>query len=624
MTEIEEIIEDIYTNYLENYERKGNELISLCPFHEEIDPSFNINLQTGQYHCFGCNAKGNIITFLSKMENITTKEAWKQIVNEYNLKYTMEDYSIEKKLPLEFLKELGITNNEYNMRIPYYDFNKTLIAEKYRNHPIYPDRFFYSKGFKTNLYGLWKLNDFSNEYIILVEGESDAQTLWYYNIQALGVPGASNFKKEYKEVLSRFNKIYIHSEEDNGAKEFVNSICSVLPIEKCFIINSKALGCKDPSELHINNLFDFNKLLETAISATTSTVNVENNNYFKEIVSFTAKELLSKELAPLPVMVNNMLYQGLAILGGAPKARKSWWCLDLCLSISSGKPFLGFETNKCECLYLALEDSDRRLKNRIKLILGSNEIPEGFRIEIECDTLENNLIKSLEHYLLKFPNVKLIIIDTLQMIRGMQGHKESGYAYDYREGKKLKNFADEHGICILVVHHLRKMKDSDVFNQLSGSTGLTGVADTIMILDREEVKTEASLYIRGRDIEEEVYKMRFRSDILKWEILSKDTENQTEQEIYNGNPIVKTIKKLLTINPEGFEITSNQLLEKIPKLTSVKPKQKSASALTQEINNKISKLLLKYDGIHYEPPNTNGGSGGRKMFFSKPNIELEE
>jgi len=616
---MEELYENIYTEYLEYYELTKNKLLSLCPFHEEKTPSFNVNLDTGQYHCFGCNAKGNAITFVANMEQISTKEAWKKIAEKYNLKYTMEDYAIEKKLPLEYLKNLGISNSEYNMRIPYYDLNKILIAEKYRNHSINPDRFFYSKGSKTNLYGLWKLKDYSDEYIIIVEGESDAQTLWYYNIQAIGVPGASNFKKEYKEIFSRFNKIYIHSEEDKGAEELVNLISKVLPTEKCFVINSKALGGKDPSELHINNLFDFNRLLKTAVP-------LVKNNSNKRIKSITLEELLSMNIEPLNVVVENMLHQGFSILAGSPKVGKSWASLDLCISVCEGKPFLGFNTKKCECFYLALEDSTQRLQDRAMKLLNKRDIPKGLHLATETFSLDNGLIEALENKLMEFPNIKLIVIDTLQKVRGIQNKSDSWYGNDYREIGDLKAFADKNKICVLAIHHLRKMKDSDIFNQISGSTGLTGASDTMIVLSKLNENNNIQLSITGRDVESTEKIIRFNKESFKWEIVNETYCIQTigEEEIYKYNPIVITIKKMLFLHPEGYETTATELLKKIYELTKTNIKQKTPQALTREINNNLKDLLFKYDGIYYNPPNENGGSGGRKMFFSKPFIEETE
>lgn len=71
--------EEIYTYYLDDYKIRRNELICSCPFHDENTPSFNANLENGVYHCFGCGAKGNVITFVAEIEHISRKEAWEKI-----------------------------------------------------------------------------------------------------------------------------------------------------------------------------------------------------------------------------------------------------------------------------------------------------------------------------------------------------------------------------------------------------------------------------------------------------------------------------------------------------------------------------------------------------------------
>ena len=159
-----------------------------CPFHDDHNASFGANIQTGQYKCFACKATGNAVTFLANIEGISTKEAWKKLNDIEPIVYTVTEYAREKKLPIEFLTSLGLSNGNKNVQIPYYDCNKRTIATRYRNHISNPQRFGWKKGSKTILYGLWKLKQYTDEYIVLVEGESDAQTLWYYGVQAIGVP----------------------------------------------------------------------------------------------------------------------------------------------------------------------------------------------------------------------------------------------------------------------------------------------------------------------------------------------------------------------------------------------------------------------------------------------------
>lgn len=130
------------------------------------------------------------------------------------------------------------------------------MATRYRNHPNNPQRFTWKKGSKTILYGLWRLKQYKDDYIVLVEGESDAQTLWYYGVQAIGVPGASNFKEEYKYLLDRFRVVYIQDEEDQGGETFVGTILRYIDNNKCRLISCKKFNCKDVSQLHTQGKFN--------------------------------------------------------------------------------------------------------------------------------------------------------------------------------------------------------------------------------------------------------------------------------------------------------------------------------------------------------------------------------
>lgn len=344
----------------------------------------------------------------------------------------------------------------------------------------------------------------------------------------------------------------------------------------------------------------------------------------KSIHSMTAKELSTKKLPKSYIVVKGLLGQGVSVLAGQPKQKKSWCALNLCNCVSTGQPFLGLETTKSACLYLTLEDSFERLQDRMKKMLGDTDIPDNLHLAVKCDPLNNGLIEELEQKLKEFPDIKLIVIDTLQKVRGVQGRNQNTYDFDYKELGKLKEFADEHKICILVVHHLRKMKDhTDPFNNISGSTGITGAADTTMLLYKDDFKdTNTHFVTQSRDFESIEKILYF--DKYKWNVVcdSKDFEREIKKLSYRADPIVITINKLLEKSPEGVKISSMELLKKIIETTGAKPKQESTNALTRHITNKLQLDLLEFDGIHYEAPNGNGGSAGRKMFFSKTTKDI--
>lgn len=271
--------EDLVTSILNADKQKisGSELRCCCPFHDDENPSFSINLETGAYYCQTCEEKGSITKFVAKIKNIDNKQAWKEIC-EYtgedytktiSYPYTLEDFAKEKKFNIDYIKQMQIKTSEDKtncIEIPYFDTDGKYIRKKYRNNPNNPIRFYWdNSNTEVPLYGLWLLNSYTNDYIVITEGETDCITLWHYGIHAIGVPGAKAFKAGYAKYFDKFEKIYIHSDEDEAAVNFVSSIQAVLPSEKLYKINSKALGCKDINELHINDKLNIDELFKTAV-----------------------------------------------------------------------------------------------------------------------------------------------------------------------------------------------------------------------------------------------------------------------------------------------------------------------------------------------------------------------
>jgi len=255
---------------------KGYELSCCCPFHDEKKPSFGINLYTGRYNCFSCGAKGNIVTFVSEMLNISKAEAIEKIREDGNFEvssqyyYTLEDYAEEKGLNINNLIHLRVKTREDGrcVEIPYFDIDGKFVFNRYRNNPNnskFP-KFHCEKGIKLIPYGLQFLKNFSDKYIILVEGESDYHAMMEENMPVIGIPGAENFKEEFVPYFRRFRKIYIHNEEDDAGHKFVDTISSLLPNEEIYEISSRRVNieCKDPSDLHLKRILNLEELLATA------------------------------------------------------------------------------------------------------------------------------------------------------------------------------------------------------------------------------------------------------------------------------------------------------------------------------------------------------------------------
>lgn len=340
--------------------------------------------------------------------------------------------------------------------------------------------------------------------------------------------------------------------------------------------------------------------------------------------TITAADLQQKDIPPIHFIVNNLLSVGLNILASPPKYGKSWMMLALCLAVASGGRFLGYTTNQCGCLYLALEDSQRRLKARMDKLLAGKAAPAGFHFATMADTIDNGLFDELADFLTVHPDTGLIVIDTLQRVRGAAHGKEGAYAADYREVGALKAFADSHNVALLLVHHLRKMKDDgDPFNMISGTNGIMGASDATMVLTKEKRgDSNATLSVVGRDIESSDTVLRFNKDTCYWENLGDAdwfAEQQARQE-YQESPIVRTIKKLLEQSPEGWIGTAQQLLEagRFITHTSLAPSPRDLSGKLKG----LGKSLLDYDSIVYE--RKSNGSGGGKHSFSYMGTQFEE
>lgn len=196
-------------------------------------------------------------------------------------------------------------------------------------------------------------------------------------------------------------------------------------------------------------------------------------------------------------IVEKMLYPGLYILAGAPKVGKSWLALDLCLSVADGHKFLKHETTKGQVVYLALEDSLLRLQNRIYEL--TDEPVDNLDFAILANSIGDGLEQQLENVKEQKPELKLIVIDTLQMIRKST---DISYGSDYKELSVLKELAQRLCIAIVLVHHTRKCSDADPFNMISGTTGLSGCVDGSMVLIEDKRGSRCGvLHCVGRDIE---------------------------------------------------------------------------------------------------------------------------
>ncbi len=271
-----------YTSVIQKYQIAGDNLTGLCPFHQDKQNSFSADLKTGQWYCFSEDDGGNFVTFYAKLHGIDTKQAYKEILENYGVTqdsqkpkpkpkqtaatdlvpYSVEQYSFDKRLPVDFLTDTCrvVTKKERGgltcLQMPYFteDNQQAAVRKRYGNKG-----FRWQKGSagKICLYGEWRLQEIRKVgWAILVEGESDTQSLWYMGLPAIGVAGASMFKS-YQAATLQGLKLYIHKEPDGGGETFTKKLFQGLKeggfTGDIYLWSCDRLGTKDPSDLYIKH-----------------------------------------------------------------------------------------------------------------------------------------------------------------------------------------------------------------------------------------------------------------------------------------------------------------------------------------------------------------------------------
>lgn len=298
---------------------------------------------------------------------------------------------------------------------------------------------------------------------------------------------------------------------------------------------------------------------------------------------------------PRKPIVNDLLYSGTYLFVGAPKVGKSFFMGQLAYHVAMGLPLWEYEVHQGTVLYLALEDDYARLQRRLSRMFGVEETSNLY-FATQAKSVSEGLDQQLEGFIREHPDVRLIIIDTLQKVREIGGDRYS-YASDYEIVTKLKTFSDRYGICLLVVHHTRKMEAEDSFDMISGTNGLLGAADGAFIMQKKRrTDNTALLDIVGRDQPDQELTLEFNRERCVWEFQGAETELWK----LPPDPLLEAVAKMLTPEQPEWSGTPTELLERLPGVSI------QANILTRKLNVSADRLYNDY-GIRYESKRTHEG-----------------
>lgn len=316
------------------------------------------------------------------------------------------------------------------------------------------------------------------------------------------------------------------------------------------------------------------------------------------LVTKTMSEICAMEISePIPIVVD-ILYPGTYIFAGPPKVGKSLLMLQMAYHICTDTPLWGFPVTQGKVLYFALEDKYRRLKYRFLTMFSKKS--DDLYIALNAHKIDDGFIDQVRRFVNENPDTKLVVIDVFQMIKGSTGGEYS-YANDYQIISALKSLSDELNIAIVIVHHTRKSDSNDVFNTISGTTGLQGAVDGMLVMSKSEFGSSYStLDIIGRDQESKKLYLKRNTENLVWEIDEFENEMQKDDK----DSFLESIAELLPESTPSFTGSATEIVELL-KLNM------SPITLSRTLRTKSNKLKKVY-GINCEFTNKHNG---RKITF---------
>ncbi|MBD5170070.1 MAG: AAA family ATPase [Oscillibacter sp.] len=331
-------------------------------------------------------------------------------------------------------------------------------------------------------------------------------------------------------------------------------------------------------------------------------------------VVIAATDLMNMNLADLTYFVDGLIPEGTGLLAAPQKAGKSWFALDLARSLADGTKFLGRDTTSCGVLYLALEDSNRRLKSRLGRLLQGEPVPQNLYFATAAPTLADGLLAMLSEQLEKHPDIRFIIIDTLQIVRSVDTSGNYSYSSDYYDVRAIKNFGEENHVSFLLLHHTRKNADTgDIFNTISGTMALSGAADYSFVLQKKRAEKNATLHATGRDIADMELIIAMDEVAMRWNTLGDAViiREERERKEFLDDPVVQTVYELVekstdhTWSGQAADIvaaarTQNRLIGNETAVGCALPK--------------LSEKFQKYLGIAHKAYKVNGNAGSRHDF----------
>ena len=556
------IIEE-FLSHFQNVHKTLNGWQACCPAHEDHKASLSITIKDNKILIY-CHAGCSIDDILAKAK-LTVKDLFLEETNTKPVIIAIYEYTDESgKLLFQTIR-----------------FNPKDFRQRR------PDGM---GGWLWNLKGIplvpYRLPLILKEpSIFIVEGEKDADNLWKIGLPATCNPmGAGKWKQEWSKFFEGKEAFIIPDLDDPGKKH-------------AFDVGKKLFGhalrikiielSTDSKIKDVSDWLNNGGTKETLLQVVTKTKEwlPPGAKPPKPVLkTFTAEALEEMIFPDSKWAIPGILPEGLTILAGRPKRGKSWMGLGIALAVASGGKALGkIDVDKGDALYLALEDNPRRLQNRLaQLKSPETKLNSSLHLVTEFLPLQLGGMQTIQDWLDKHPKTRLVVIDTLGRILPSGKSKSNQFIDDYQFIGKLQMLAINHGFALLIIHHIRKEGAEYALDRVAGTTGITGAADSIWVLDSGKGEASAILHVTGRDIEAQEIAMKFDSGI--WSIIGSAQEVVLSSE---RKEIISLLKVKGAMTPKEI---SEILQKNMSTLYNLLCLMKRDGQLVQEENRGMYKL----------------------------------
>lgn len=276
----------------------------------------------------------------------------------------------------------------------------------------------------------------------------------------------------------------------------------------------------------------------------------------------TAKEYQGKEVSKAKWLIDNVIPLGLTVIGGKGKSGKSFFLLNSAIDLALGRNAFGaIPIEPCRVLYLALESTDNEIQDRLDDILKGEKYPDKLHIVSEWERMDKGGFEKLEKWMEQYPDTGLIIIDIWAKFKKPQSRQGTTYEMDYQEMSPLHEFTKKFNNSLIISHHTKKTRATDIFDELLGTVGMQAVVNNMIVL--EKPSEEARTYkIRGRGIADD--KGAFDTKDFRW-LLSEDNISEYHKQGMERKVILKELSELFILirQPVKREMLVRQLEKKL-------------------------------------------------------------